>query len=299
MRARALHPDVLVVTSALLQVNCVLVRGAGPAEPGPPPERAGAALNVIEVPPGGSRGAEEPAAPAAVAETFVIDSPVLPEELELLASVLAQAGFPAPSGLLATHADWDHLLGPLAFPEAPLGLSESSAERLAAEPGTAQRELRAFDEELYLERPRPLALAAPQALPVPGRLEIGGVELELHPTGGHTSDGMAIFVPWAGVLVSGDYLSQIEIPMLNPGGGDVGRYLQTLERLHPLIAFAEHVVPGHGPVLSSERAAEILDQDAAYLQALAERGAEAELPAGRRSHEMRTIHARNVERLAV
>ncbi len=259
MRARALHPDVIVVTSALLQVNCVLVRG------------------------------DE--------ETFVIDSPVLPEELELLPSVLSQAGFPAPSGLLATHADWDHVLAPLAFPQAPLGLAESSVERLAAEPGQAQRELRCFDEELYLERPRPLQLAGPQALPVPGHLEIGGRELELHPTGGHTGDGMAVRVPWAEVLVSGDYLSSIEIPMLNPGGSSVQAYLATLERLRPLAAAADHVVPGHGPALSAERAGVILEQDVAYLRALSGHGTAA-LPEGRDSREMRAVHARNLEQLA-
>ena len=47
MRAVALHADVLVATSAVLQVNCVIVRG--------PVEDEG--------------------------ETFVIDSPVLPDEL--------------------------------------------------------------------------------------------------------------------------------------------------------------------------------------------------------------------------
>ncbi len=212
--------------------------------------------------------------------------------------MLAQAGFPAPSGLLATHADWDHVLGPLAFPGTPLGCAESSAERLAATPGDAQRELRAFDEELYLERERPLALGAPQALPVPGRLDIGDRELELHPTGGHTSDGMAIRAPWADVLVVGDYLSEIEIPMLNPDGSSVEDYLATLERLRPLADSTAQVVPGHGPVLSGARALEILDEDVAYLRALSAQGAEAELPAGRRSREMRAIHARNVARLA-
>ena len=282
MRARALHADAIVVTSALLQVNCVVLRGpAGPGEGGD-----GGPLGVVEVPAGGAPGAE----------TFVVDSPVLPEELELMPSLLGQAGFPAPSGLLATHADWDHVLGPLAFPGAPLGMAESSARRLAAEPGAAQRELRSFDEELYIERERPLALGAPQALPVPGRLDIGARELELHETGGHTADGMAILAPWAGVLVGGDYLSAIEIPMISPGGG-VDAYLATLERLRVLLARAEHIVPGHGPVLDRERAAEVLGEDAAYLRALAERGAGAELPAGRRSREMRRVHERNVASL--
>jgi glyoxylase-like metal-dependent hydrolase (beta-lactamase superfamily II) len=283
VRARALHPDVIAVTSALLQVNCVLLHG--PVEATEPAD-ANPILPIKKV---------EPGAPLA-AETFVVDSPVLPEELEMLPSLLAQAGWPEPSGLLATHADWDHVLAPLAFPGAPLGLAESSARRLAAEPGGAQRELRSFDEELYLDRERPLALGATQALPVPGHLEIGERRLELHPTGGHTPDGMAIAVPWAGVLILGDYVSAIEIPMLNDGG-DIDVYAATLERLRPLLGAAEHIVPGHGPILDPERAEKVLDEDLAYLAALAARRADAELPEGRRSREMRAIHARNAAKL--
>jgi glyoxylase-like metal-dependent hydrolase (beta-lactamase superfamily II) len=114
-------------------------------------------------------------------EGFVVDSPIYPDELEVLPAVLEQAGFSA-SGLLATHGDWDHLLGRLAFPGAALGVAETTAARLTGEPGSAQRELRAFDEEHYVERPAPLSLGQVQALPVPGRVELGGQEIELHPT---------------------------------------------------------------------------------------------------------------------
>src|SRR5271154_6576336 len=164
MRAVSLHSDVLVVTSAVLHVNCVLVRG-----------------------PGGEEGSQEGGSPPP--ETFVIDSPVLPDELDALPALVAQAGFPAPSGLLATHGDWDHLLGRLAFGGVALRVAESTADRLAAEPGAAQRDLRAFDEELYIDRPRPLALGSLQALPVPGPCEIGGGGLPLPPPRRPTAGG--------------------------------------------------------------------------------------------------------------
>ena len=254
MRAVSLHPDVLVVTSALLHVNCVIVRGGE--------------------------------------ETFVVDSPVLPDELDALPTLLEQARFAAPSGLLATHGDWDHLLARLAFPGVALGCAESTAERLRAAPGEAQRELRAFDEELLIERPRPLALGSVQALPVPGRCEIGELELELHDARGHTPDGMAVFVPWAGVLVAGDYLSTVELPTLNDGG-EVEAYLATLERLRPLLARSEHVVPGHGPVLDGDRALAVLEEDVAYLRARRAGGADVELPAGRRGAAQRRLHGEN------
>ncbi len=258
MRAVSLHRDVLVVTSALLQVNCVIVRGGE--------------------------------------ETFVIDSPVLPDELDALPALLEQAQFPAPSGLLATHGDWDHVLGRLAFGDVALGCAESTAERLWAVPGEAQRELRAFDEDLLIERARPLSLGSVQALPVPGRCEIGARELELHEARGHTPDGMAIWIPWARVLVLGDYVSAVEIPMLHAGGGALESYMATLERLRPLVIGAEHVVPGHGPVLSSDDALSVLTEDRDYLRSLREHGEAAELPAGRRTPVARTAHAANAAR---
>jgi glyoxylase-like metal-dependent hydrolase (beta-lactamase superfamily II) len=274
VRAVSLHRDVLVVTSALLQLNCVVVRGgvARDADPG------------SMVPEG---------AVSASGETFLIDSPVLPDELDALPALLDQAQFPAPSGLLATHGDWDHLLGPLAYPEVALGCAESTAERLGASPGEAQRALRGFDEELMIERARPLTLGSLQALPVPGRCEIGEHELELYPTNGHTLDGMAIWIGWAGVLVVGDYLSSIELPLL--GAGDaVAEYLATLERLRPLAQQAAYVVSGHGPVSDGAQALDILEEDSLYLSRLRERGAEAELPSGRRSRQQRALHAENV-----
>jgi glyoxylase-like metal-dependent hydrolase (beta-lactamase superfamily II) len=272
VRAVSLHRDVIAVTSRLLQTNCTMVRGPARIEEG-----------------GRDEGRH-------AAETFVIDSPILPDELELLPSLLDQAGFPPPNGLLATHADWDHLLGPLAFPGCPLGLAESSAALLAAEPGRAQRELRAFDEELHLTRARPLALGSIQALPVPGRCAIGELELELHPADGHTPDGMAVLIGWAGVLVVGDYLSSVELPML---GADAAleAYVATLLRLRPLVASAEHVVPGHGAILDPERALSVLEEDLAYLHALRDRGDRVELPAGRRSRRQREVHAANVSAL--
>jgi glyoxylase-like metal-dependent hydrolase (beta-lactamase superfamily II) len=280
VRAVSLHRDVLLVTSALLRVNCVIVRGAIAAAE----SEAGNPVRVIE--------------PGVEAEAFVIDSPVLPDELDALPALLEQARFPAPSGLLATHADWDHLLGRLAFPDLMLGCAESSAQRLTQAPGEAQRALRDFDGELGIDRERPLSLGTAQPLPVPGRCEIGGQELELHSARGHTVDGMAIVIPWARVLVAGDYLSPVEIPQL--GAGDlIEEYLETLERMRGLLGRVEQVVPGHGPHIGSERAIAVCEQDIAYLQDLHERGSDAQPPQERRSREQRAAHQRNLVQLGL
>jgi len=213
---------VLVITSSLWQTNAVAIRSVG--------------------------------------EAMLIDSPYFPDELELLPEVLRQSGF-EPKGLLATHADWDHVLGRLAFPGASLGVAESTASRMRAEPGAAQRKLRKADNEYYVARQRPLSLGSFQSLPVPGKLEIGDQELELHPAEGHTADGMAIFAPWCGVLVCGDYLSDVEKPTWT----DKELYRATLDRLRPLVERADVVIPGHGSLQRRDESLRVLDEDIRYL----------------------------------
>lgn len=231
--------------------------------------------------------------------SFLIDSPVYPDELAALPGVLAQANFDL-QGLFVTHADWDHLLARLAFPETPLALGESSAARLLRDPDAAQRELCAFDQEHYVEREVPPSFAGMRSLPLPGRLKLGSereLELELHPAAGHTADGTAFWIGWRAALICGDYLSPVEIPMLG-AGGSLAEYLATLDRLEPIVARARHVIPGHGRPLGRERAQAILAQDRDYLLQLASTG-DAALPAGRSTARQQQIHQANRAALAL
>jgi glyoxylase-like metal-dependent hydrolase (beta-lactamase superfamily II) len=253
LRAVAVSPDALVVTSGFWQTNAIALRSGE--------------------------------------EAMLVDSPYLPEELEALPGVLAGSGF-EPDGLIATHADFDHVLGRLAYPGMTLGLAESSVERLHRAPGEAQRALRTYDAEFYVARGAPLSLGQVQALPVPGHVEIGDRELELHPAEGHTVDGMALFDRGQGLLIVGDYLSDVEIPWIH---GSLADYRATLARLAPLVEQAETVVPGHGAPHDRETALRLLDEDVEYLDTL-ERG-EDTLPEGRDSKAQRGIHAENVAAL--
>jgi glyoxylase-like metal-dependent hydrolase (beta-lactamase superfamily II) len=254
VRAVSVHPRALVLTSRMWQTNAVCLRSGE--------------------------------------EAMLIDSPYFPDELELLPGVLGQAGL-EPDALLATHADFDHMLGRLAFPELALGVGESTAERLRLSPGAVQRELRDADAEFYVVRPSPLSLGAVQTLPAPGSVELGEEELELHPAEGHTSDGVAVFASWCGVLVCGDYLSDVEIPGLGEGGS-TDAYRATLARLAPLVERAETVVPGHGSPLSRDAALRVLDEDMEYLDALGRGEERPRLPPGRDSLRQHDIHAENL-----
>ena len=257
MRAVGVHPDAIVVTSRIWQTTATAIRAGE--------------------------------------ESMVIDSPYFPDELELLPTLLRQAGF-EPSGLLCTHADWDHLLGRLAFPGLALGAGQPTAERLRAEPGAAQRELRTADAEHYVVRAAPLSLGSYQSLPVPGFVEIGDQEIEMHIADGHTADGTAFFARWAGVLVCGDYLSDFEIPMIAPGGS-LDAYRATLARLAPLVEAASVVVPGHGSPHPRDTALRILDEDVAYLDGLEQGDPSTKLPKGRDTARQREIHRDNLQRI--
>ena len=250
MRVVALHEDVLVCTSAFWQTTCTIVRGPDHEAP----------------------------------EAFVIDSPVLPDELEALPGVLEHTGWPC-SGLLATHGDWDHLLGRLAFPDAALGCAETTAARLTGSFGEAVRELREFDDEHYVERRRPLQLGQVQALPVPGKLEVGGGELELHPTEGHVPRAWRSSPPGPACSSSATTSRRSRSRGISEGGTR-SAYRATLERLLPLAEAAEQIVPGHGAVLDPVRAAAILREDLHYLET-------GELPLARRSPAQKKIDAEN------
>ena len=250
MKVVAVHRDAVVVTSRMWRTNATAIRSGN--------------------------------------EAFLLDAPYFPDELEALPGLLESAGFHV-DALFATHADFDHLLGRLAFPELPLGVGEPTMLRLRAEPGAAQRELRRHDDQFYVARPAPLGLGQVQSLPVPGKLELGEEELELHPAEGHTADGTAVFARATGVLVAGDYLSDVEIPMISAGGSREA-YRSTLERLRPLVEQAEVVIPGHGSPHTRDDALRILEEDLAYLETL-------EVPKSRDTPEQRDIHARNLAAL--
>jgi glyoxylase-like metal-dependent hydrolase (beta-lactamase superfamily II) len=257
LRAVSVDPDALVVTSLMWQTNATALRAGG--------------------------------------EAMLVDSPYYPEELEALPPLLADAGF-TPDALIATHGDFDHLLGRIAYPGLALGLGDPTVERFHREPGAAQRELRDYDSRLYVERSGPLSLGQVQTLPVPGSVELGDQELELHPASGHTADGMAIFARWCGVLCVGDYLSGVEIPWISDGGSRV-EYRATLARLAPLVEAAAVVVPGHGSPHDRAAAMRLLDEDVAYLDALERGGERPRLPEGRDTQFQREIHAENLARV--
>ena len=194
---------------------------------------------------------------------LIIDGPVLPDE------VTALAAGAHPRALIATHADWDHLLAPLAFPRADRRAGRATIERLRAHRDAIDAELATWDSARGV-RPRTLPdWTGARVLAAPGVVDSPVGPITVVPTPGHTPDGIAILLSGPGVLVAGDYLSPREIPALDPAAG-CAEYLASLDRLEALVARARCVVPGHGWPLGAARVRAVLAEDRRYVAALAD-----------------------------
>jgi glyoxylase-like metal-dependent hydrolase (beta-lactamase superfamily II) len=250
MRAEVVHNDVVVFTSAVWDTTCTAIRSGD--------------------------------------DVLLVDSPVFPEELEAIPGLLREHRFPSDRvRLFTTHGDWDHILGPLMFPEAPLWCGQSTADRLAADPEELESMMRNFDQMFYVKRREPLSLDQMEPIGVPGEVKLGEQTLTLMRAEGHTVDGTAAVLGDTRILAAGDYVSPVELPRLR---GSLGVHLDTLDRLEPEIGRVELVIPGHGHPMTREVALRVLAEDRRYLEQLRDLGAEATLPKGRDDPEQLRIH---------
>ncbi|MBE7188613.1 MBL fold metallo-hydrolase, partial [Jatrophihabitans endophyticus] len=114
------------------------------------------------------------------------------------------------------------------------------------------------------------------------------VELVVHD--GHAPGHAAVWLPGARVLLAGDMLSDIELPLpLDPD--DLPAYLVGLDTLAPYVERATVLVPGHGRPTTSPL--ERLDADRRYLDALLA-GADPDDPR-RTNPGMAEVHTRVTE----
>ncbi|GEL99993.1 MBL fold metallo-hydrolase [Cellulomonas terrae] len=193
---------------------------------------------------------------------LVVDPAVTASEVDGLAATIRARGW-TPVAVWSTHAHWDHVLDGPALAHLPrwsAGVPATDRETLAAE--------RDADPELARsgEPPAPVAAAASDfPRRSPGVLDWPGPTVQVLVHAAHARPHTALFLPDAGVLVAGDMLSDVEIPLLDLSADDpVGDYLGALALLEATSAAV--VVPGHGSVGSDlpRRVA----ADRAYLSAL-------------------------------
>ncbi len=90
-------------------------------------------------------------------------------------------------------------------------------------------------------------------------LAVGDLEIRVIATPGHTSDSLSFLVPADGAVLTGDTVLGRGTTMVAHPDGELGAYLDSLDRLRALAEAHEvrSIWPGHGPVI--ENALPVLD----------------------------------------
>lgn len=218
---------------------------------------------------------------------LLIDPAWDPDELAGIAADLTRLAVTVDAGF-ATHAHHDHVLWHPDFGPGPRFASPVVVDICA-------RDRAEIVCRLGPDWPADLGGLVGRVRPgtnVPTRMG-PGIRLITHDA--HAPGHTAVWLAPLGVLVAGDMLSDVEIPLLEES--TAAQYADGLDRLRPAVAAADALIPGHGhPAIGSAAVRGRWLADRAYLDALL---------AGREPDDprlvdpaMRAVHADNVARVA-
>jgi glyoxylase-like metal-dependent hydrolase (beta-lactamase superfamily II) len=197
---------------------------------------------------------------------LLVDAGVHGEELACLANDLSDSGQTVVAGF-STHPHWDHLLWHASFGAAPryaTALCATTArDRLA---GGIDRTRVGIPEDVPLDLLGKITglPAATAQIPWDGPL----VRILEHRA--HASGHAALLIEEHRVLIAGDMLSDVLVPMLDLSGAadPIGDYLAALLLLEGVAGGVDLLVPGHGSVGGAEQMPARIGRDRAYVLAL-------------------------------
>ena len=190
---------------------------------------------------------------------ILVDPGIDGSELNQLADDLDRLGIPVVAGF-STHPHWDHLLWHARFGDVPryatpAGAHVAGEAREREQKGAAESASGIPLELIGLVTPLPA-----DGGPVPGEI----IEHRAHAIG-----HVAILLADRGVLLAGDILSDVLIPLFDPRQDDqVGAYETALDRLGEAARHVDVVVPGHGAVAEGPEVKARVAADRAYIEAL-------------------------------
>jgi glyoxylase-like metal-dependent hydrolase (beta-lactamase superfamily II) len=188
-----------------------------------------------------------------------IDGSELNQLADDLDRLVDRLGIPVVAGF-STHPHWDHLLWHSRFGDVPRYATSAGAHAASEARERAQRMAAESASGIPLEL---IGLVAP--LPADG----GGVPGEIVEHEAHAVGHAAVLLADRGVLLAGDMLSDVLIPLLDPRRPDqVGAYERALERLGEAARHVDVLVPGHGAVAEGPEVATRFAADRAYIDAL-------------------------------
>ena len=207
------------------------------------------------------------------AGVLLIDPGICGSEMVCLANDLRESGQPVVAGF-STHPDWDHVLWHAELGEAPrYGTARCAAfmRDLRSDGDWKSRVAEGLPPEIADEVPLDqFGLIA--GLPA-GTVQIPWdgprVRIIEHPA--HAPGHAALLIEERGVLVAGDMLSDVLIPMLddfNSTNDPIEDYLVGLRLLEDVAGAVDVVIPGHGSVGGADQVRARIHQDRAYIHAL-------------------------------
>jgi glyoxylase-like metal-dependent hydrolase (beta-lactamase superfamily II) len=196
---------------------------------------------------------------------LVVDPGITVAEVTSLADEIGARGWHVEAAF-ATHPHWDHVLWADALGDVTRWSTPAAAaeQTRAADLAKADAAAPGHDRALFgrlTALPNGAAAvpwSGPRALVVAHRA--------------HARGHAALVLPDSGVLVAGDMLSDLEIPLLDLGAADpVGDYRAALDLLEAVAAAQSvtTVVPGHGHAGDAAELVRRFAADRAYLAALA------------------------------
>ena len=189
----------------------------------------------------------------------LVDPGIEGSELNQLADDLDQLGIPVIAGF-STHPHWDHLLWHPRFGDVPRYATPAGAHAATEARERAQKMAAESASGIPVDL---VALGTP--LPVHGGPVPGDI-IEHQP---HAIGHAAVLLADRGVLLAGDMLSDVLIPLLDPGRPDqLYAYEAALNRLGEAARHAAVLIPGHGSVAKGTEVAARLATDHAYIEAL-------------------------------
>jgi glyoxylase-like metal-dependent hydrolase (beta-lactamase superfamily II) len=207
------------------------------------------------------------------AGVLLVDPGLTGDDMTCLANDLRELGQPVMAGF-ATHPDWDHVLWHAALGEAPrYGTARCAAymRDVLSDADWRARVAEGLPPEIADEVPLDLfglitgLPAGTAGIPWDGPR----VRIIEHPA--HAPGHAALLVEERGVLVAGDMLSDVFIPMLddwNSTNDPIEEYLVGLRLLESVADDVDVVVPGHGSFCGADQLRARIDQDRAYVHAL-------------------------------
>jgi glyoxylase-like metal-dependent hydrolase (beta-lactamase superfamily II) len=234
------------------------------------------------------------------AGVLLIDAGVHADEMAGLARDLADLGQTVVAGF-STHPHWDHLLWHPGLGPAPRYATARCAatvrDRLSG--GIDARRF-GIPEEVSLD-----LLGLVTGLPA-GAAQVpwDGPEVRIIEHQAHAPGHAALLIRERGVLVAGDMLSDVLVPMLDLNGtaDPIEDYLAALRLLEGVAGDVDVVVPGHGSTDRTDQIRARIEQDRAYVHALRDGrdpGDPRVGPSARPGWEwVSDVHAGQIQRLA-